>query len=116
MKEAMATQDELQAQLNMEENREQDVLAQTEQAELDIMSLGAHAGWHALVGELQEEMDTLDREILDIDSDISSEELEKKRIRRFYLKRMIDMPQEKADIFNSRKGYESQGDPVTETL
>lgn len=109
----MATLAELE-QLEQEElKRTKAEISRQEQRERDIMSLSEHLGWKALVEELTEELEFLDQEILDISSDLSDKDLREKRIQRYYLKKMIELPSEKRKLFHQRK---SEGTQRPETL
>mgnify|MGYP001245657945 CR=1 FL=1 len=98
----MATMQELKESL--EEIVENDVeTVEEEGIELDIMTLDQHPGWKALVKELKREKEGLEAEIFDINSGLSDEEVKEKRIKRYYINYLINLPKTKSELFKSRK-------------
>jgi len=100
----MATMQELKESLK-EEIVENDVetVEEEEGIELDIMTLDQHPGWKALVKELKREKEGLEAEIFDINSGLSDEEVKEKRIKRYYINYLINLPKTKSELFKSRK-------------
>jgi hypothetical protein len=109
----MASMDELE-RLEKEKNKKAESVEtlSEEGLELDIMSLENHVGWKAIVKVLKEERDGLEAEIFDINNKKTKEEKNELLIRRYYLNKLINMPQEKGELFRQRK--DSKGEQSLE--
>lgn len=88
------------------ESADGEELTIAEAREKAIASLDDDPRWKVLVDYWQEEIDTIDKQIQDIDSDISDRELDKLRIRRFYLAQNIELPKLNRSLFVNRQDEE----------
>jgi len=74
--------------------------------EFDIMTLGNHPGWKAVVKELEEEKKGVEAEIFDINNGLSDEYIRELRIRRYYIDYLINLPKTKKELFERRSKEE----------
>ena len=116
----MASMDDLEKNERRLEQAEMDITkaetVELEGREMDIASLENTPGWKAVVKELQEEVDSLERDIFDIDNGLSNEQIEDLRKRRYYVVRLINLPAEKRDLFLSRNVIHTGGNTSDEEI
>lgn len=110
----MATMQELKESIEKGEVESVEI-SEEEGIELDIMTLDQHPGWKAVEKELKKERDGLESEIFDINNDLTKDEIQEKRIRRYYLNYLINLPKTKSELFRSRQ-VSKEGDTLVEDI
>jgi len=90
-------------------------MSEEEGIELDIMTLDQHPGWKAVEKELKKERDGLESELFDINNDLTKDQIQEKRIKRYYLDYLINLPKTKSELFRSRK-LSKEGNTLVEDI
>jgi hypothetical protein len=109
MKRVMATQAELKQAIEKDRVESVDIeTVKIEGREMNIMSLEDTPGWKGVIEELQEEVENLEAQIFDINSEVSDEKIREFRIRRYYLVELINLPKTKRELFTMRKQEENK--------